>query len=79
MLILKKYLDTLTYAEKHDYAKRAGTSYGYLYRLISICKKQMVKIDGALARKLDEESGGAVCRHILRPDIFDPPATNKEG
>lgn len=63
---LRAYLTTLTPPEQADYATRAGTTIGYLRKALS--KGQ--KFDGALARRLDEESGGAVARAILRPDIW---------
>ncbi len=73
---LRTYLSTLTPEAQADYARRAGTSIGYLRKAMS--KGQ--KFDGALARKLDEESSGAVQRHDLRSDIFDPPAAaNDDG
>ncbi|ALN79479.1 hypothetical protein [Lysobacter antibioticus] len=68
---LRAYLSNLSPAEQADYAKRAGTSIGYLRKALSIGQR----FDGALARRLDEESAGQVQRHDLRPDIFgDAPA-----
>jgi len=55
-------------AKQADYAARAGTSIGYLRKALS--KGQ--RFDGALARRLDEESRGRVSRHDLRPDVFGP-------
>ena len=66
---LRAYLSTLTPDDQAAYAKRAGTTIGYLRKALS--KGQ--KFDGALARKLDEESGGVVLRPELRSDIWDPP------
>jgi hypothetical protein len=65
---LRAYLKTLTPQQQEAYAKRAGTSLGYLRKAMSVG----VEFDGALARSLDEESGGKVNRVELRPDIFGP-------
>ena len=74
MNTLRAYLATLSVSEKADYAKRAGTTIGYLRK--ALCKRH--RFDGALARRLDEESGGLVSRHELRPDVFGPPPPSKE-
>lgn len=66
---LRAYLASLTPADQVQYATRAGTTIGYLRKALS----KGHRFDGALARRLDEESGGAVCRYELRPDVFDPP------
>lgn len=63
---LRAYLATLSPAEQASYAARCGTTIGYLRKALST----KPKLDGALVRRLDEESGGAVCRVELRPDIF---------
>jgi hypothetical protein len=65
---LRAYLKQLSPEEQADYAKRCGTSIAYLRKAISL--KQ--SFDGALARRLDVESGGAVSRAELRADIFGP-------
>jgi len=65
---LRNYLGTLSTALQADYAKRAGTTIGYLRKALS--KGQ--RFDGALARRLDEASDGKVSRHDLRPDVFGP-------
>lgn len=72
METLRAYLSTLPPPEQAAYAKRCGTTIGYLRKALS--KKQ--RFDGALVRRLDEESNGAVPRTDLRPDIFGaPPST----
>lgn len=63
---LRQYLKSLSVSDQAEYATRAGTTIGYLRKALSVG----TKFDGALARKLDEESGGAVDRCDLRPDIF---------
>ncbi len=68
MNTLRAYLATLTPPAQADYASRAGTSIGYLRKALS--KGQ--RFDGALARRLDEESRGCVSRYELRPDVFGP-------
>lgn len=66
METLRSYLATLPVPEQADYAARCGTTIGYLRKALST----KPKLDGALVRRLDEESGGAVDREELRPDIF---------
>lgn len=70
METLRAYLATLTPDAQADYATRAGTTIGYLRKALST----KPRLDGALARRLDEESNGAVDRVDLRPDIFDNAA-----
>jgi len=72
---LRAYLTGLTPPEQAAYAAKAGTTIGYLRKAMS--KGQ--RFDGALARRLDEESAGAVSRHDLRPDVFGAPAANDDA
>jgi hypothetical protein len=73
METLRAYLSTLTPDQQAEYAIRAGTTIGYLRKALS--KGQ--RFDGALARRLDEESGGGVSRHDLRSDVFGPAPDSK--
>lgn len=75
MQTLRTYLSTLSPTDQAEYAVRAGTTIGYLRKALSI----KPRLDGALARRLDEESGGAVSRYDLRPDVFgfDPALEQK--
>lgn len=73
METLRAYLATLNPDEQALYAERAGTTIGYLRKAMS--KGQ--RFDGALARRLDEESGARVSRHTLRPDIFGAPESHE--
>lgn len=66
MQTLRAYLKTLPVPQRTAYATSCGTSIGYLVK--AMCVGQ--KFDGALARLLDEKSGGAVNRGELRPDIW---------
>lgn len=75
METLRTYLASLTPPEQADYAARAGTTIGYLRKALS--KGQ--KFDGALARRLDEESAGAVSRATLRPDIWPAEDLQPDG
>ena len=68
METLRQYLNSLTPDEQAAYAVRAGTTIGYLRKALSV----KPKLDGALVRRLDEESDGAVTRQDLRPDIWPP-------
>lgn len=69
---LRSYLNSIAPDAQADYAARAGTTIGYLRKALS--KGQ--RFDGALARRLDEESKGAVSRYELRPDVFGPAPAN---
>jgi hypothetical protein len=74
METLRAYLNSLSPDEQAAYAKRCGTTIGYLRKALST-KPQL---DGALVRKLDEQSGGLVSRVDLREDIFgEAPLTEK--
>jgi len=66
MNTLRQYLKTLSPSEQAEYASRAGTSIGYLRKALSVEQR----LGGLLARRLDEESNGAVSRFELRDDIF---------
>lgn len=72
---LRLYLNSLPPAEQSAYAKRCGTTIGYLRKALST----KPNLDGALARRLDEESDGKVPRGELRPDIFGAPESNAEA
>lgn len=67
---LRAYLATIPPAEQAAYALRCGTTIGYLRKALST----RPRLDGALAKRLDEESAGAVSRAELRPDIFSDSA-----
>jgi len=66
METLRTYLSTLSPADQADYAKRAGTSIGYLRKALS--KGQ--RFDGALVRQLHIQSCGEVSLTDLRADIW---------
>lgn len=66
METLRAYLATLTPDDQAAYAKRCGTTIGYLRKALST----KPKIDGALVRLLHEQSGQAVSKVELRPDIW---------
>ena len=68
METLRAYLATLSPEEQSGYAIRCGTTIGYLRKALST----KPRLDGALVRRLDEESEGSVSRIDLRPDIFGP-------
>jgi len=58
-----------------EIAKRAECSVLTLYQISRSHQRPSAK----LARRLDEASNGAVSRHELRPDIFDPPPPQQEA
>jgi hypothetical protein len=66
METLRAYLSTLPPSDQAEYAKRCGTTIGYLRKALST----KPRLDGALVRQLDEQSDGQVSRYDLRPDIF---------
>ena len=70
METLRAYLATLSTVDQAAYAKRCGTTIGYLRKALST----KPRLDGALVRMLDEQSGGKVSRLDLRPDIFGQPS-----
>lgn len=63
---LRRYLNSLSRADQDAYARRCHTTVGYLRKALST----QPRLDGGLARVLDEESGGLVRRAELRPDIW---------
>lgn len=65
---LKQYLSSLPAHEKAAYAASCGTTLGYLRK--AIYKKPHPVMDAALARLLDEHSGGFVSKAELRPDVW---------
>lgn len=63
---LRSYLKSLdSPGAREEYAKRAGTTLGYLRKVIST--KQGIGLK--LAVRLAQESGGALQIEALRPDI----------
>lgn len=63
---LRTYLSTLSPIDQADYARRSGTSIGYLRKALSVGQR----FDGALVRMLHLESGGQVSLTDLRADIW---------
>jgi hypothetical protein len=73
METLRTYLATLVPADQAAYALRCGTTIGYLRKALST----KPRLDGAMVRRLDEESGGIVSRYELRPDVFGEVANER--
>lgn len=65
MEALRRYLNSLPLPEQEAYARRCGTTIGYLRKAIST----KAKLGDGLVVELDRESGGAVRCEDLRPDI----------
>lgn len=61
---LRAYLNGLPVAEQEGFAKRCGTTVGYLRKLLATGDQVREKTCVAIER----ESGGAVSRMALRPD-----------
>ncbi len=74
---LRQYLSTLSPADQAAYAKRSGTTIGYLRKALSTRQR----FDGGLVRQLHLHSKGAVSLTGLRPDIWPPdePANDGDG
>lgn len=66
METLRAYLKTLVPLEQAEFARRAGTTIGYLRKALSAGQR----FDGALVRQLHLESAGSVSLTDLRPDIW---------
>lgn len=62
---LREYLNSLKPADQHRYAKRCGTTVGYLRKAVSV--KQ--RISEGLCIELERESGGKVRCERLRDDV----------
>lgn len=71
METLRAYLRTLSPLEQADFARRSGTTIGYLRKALSTGQR----FDGALARQLHLQSSGAVGLTDLRPDIWPADET----
>lgn len=65
---LRKYLNSLEREEQESYAKRSGTTVGYLRKALST--KERIAESTAIA--LERESSGAVPVEDLRPDVDWP-------
>lgn len=61
---LRAYLNGLPVAEQDGFAKRCGTTVGYLRKLLAT--GDLVREKTCVA--IERESGGAVTRMALRPD-----------
>jgi len=70
---LRTYLASLNPQEQAAFARKAGTTIGYLRKALCVGHR----FGGVLARRLDEASNGAINRYALRPDIFgySPPSS----
>lgn len=65
MLKLLAYLNSISPTQQAEFAKRCGTSVGYLRK--AVCKGQ--QLGEALCIKLERESARAVTCEELRPDV----------
>ncbi|WP_242880784.1 hypothetical protein [Stenotrophomonas maltophilia] len=72
---MRSYLKTLSPLEQAEFARRAGTTIGYLRKALS--KGQ--RFGGALVRQLHVHSGGRVCLTDLRPDIWPADEQQRSG
>lgn len=63
---LREFLNSIPPEEQCVFARKCGTTIGYLRKALSVG----TKLDGALARKLDVESSGRVPKENIRPDIW---------
>lgn len=65
METLRAYLKSLKLADRIAFARRCGTTFGYLRKAINVGNK----LGADLAVAIDRESGGKVRCEVLRPDI----------
>lgn len=65
METLREYLKSLSLVDRVAFARRCGTTYGYLRKALYVGNK----LGGDLAVAIDRESGGRVRCEELRPDI----------
>lgn len=63
---MKVYWDSLTKEQQLNLAKRVGSTRDYLRLVFSGHKNAGFN----LARRLEEETSGAITRSYLRPDIY---------
>lgn len=64
-ILLLQYLNDLSTREQKAFAKRVGTTVGYLRK--AVCVGQRIREGVAIA--IERESGGAVKVEALRPDV----------
>lgn len=67
---LKAYYQLLSTEQRRALATALSTSVPYLSQLAHGHRRASV----AKAKSIEVATGGEVCRHELRPDIFDVPA-----
>ena len=63
---LRQYINSLSLEQRALFEQSCGTTIGYLRKAISVG----TRLDGALARKIDEASFGKVRKEVLRPDVW---------
>jgi DNA-binding transcriptional regulator YdaS (Cro superfamily) len=70
---LSEYLSSKSQSQD-EFAKQLGVTQGLVWQWLSA----RTRITAERALQIETETGGAVTRHELRPDIFgDPPAAKK--
>lgn len=62
---LTNYLNSMSRVDQESYARRCGTTIGYLRKASSIGQR----LRESLCIALDRESGGSVRCEALRPDV----------
>lgn len=65
---LAHYMRIARPRERERLARDCGTTVGYLYQIAGGHRRAGVR----LALRLEQATGGAVCRCRLRPDLFPP-------
>lgn len=63
---LAEYMRSVGRAGRERLASRCGTTVGYLYQIAGGHRR----VGASLALRLEHGTGGAVCRCVLRPDLF---------
>lgn len=62
---LRRYINDMNPSKRDDFARRCGTTVGYLRK--AICAGQ--KLGESLVINIERESGGVITCEELRPDV----------
>lgn len=65
---LREYLNSLSLAEQQEFARRCGTTIGYIRKKLSLSKRGG-RFGEALAIAFERESGGRIRCEDICPDV----------
>jgi len=66
---IKTYLSDRGLSQE-QFAKQIGVTQGLVWQWLD----GRTRITPERAKEIEDKTDGAVCKHELRPDVFDPPA-----